>query len=96
MTQGVPAGFEEVPEGLGFTDVLRPVYRRGGEHPAMGMYVRAEHTNLLSICHGGVLMTLADIGASWAINSRRTEFSPAPTLNLSFDFISAARKGDWL
>ena len=36
------------------------------------------------------------MGATWAINSRRGEIMPAPTLNLGFDFINAAREGDWL
>lgn len=96
MTVDVPAGFEELPEGLGFTDVLRPVYRKEGDMPTMGMRVQASHTNLLGICHGGVLMTLGDIAASWGINHKRGTFGGAPTLNLSFDFVSAAREGDWL
>jgi uncharacterized protein (TIGR00369 family) len=96
MANQPPPGFVELPEGLGFTDVLRPVYRRDGDIPAIGMFVRPEHTNLLDICHGGVLMTLADVGAAWAINSRRGEVKAAPTLNLGFDFVSAAKRGDWL
>ncbi len=59
MSIDVPAGFEELPEGLGFTDILAPVYRRAGDTPAIGMFVQARHANLLNICHGGVLMTLA-------------------------------------
>ena len=96
MTRTVPAGFQMLDEGLGFTDILRPLYRRGGDTPALGMFVQPHHTNLLDICHGGVLMTLADVGASWAINNERGEVKVAPTLNLSFDFIAAAREGDWI
>jgi len=96
MTKEVPTGFEELPEGLGFTDVLRPLYRRAGDIPAVGMFVQSQHANLINICHGGVLMTLADIGAAWAINAQRGEVKAAPTLNLTFDFINAAREGDWL
>ncbi len=96
MTKQPPPGFEELPEGLGFTDVLRPVYRRAGDIPAIGRFVGPQHTNLINICHGGVLMTLADVGAAWAINARRGEVKAAPTLSLGFDFVSAAREGDWL
>lgn len=96
MTRAVPQGFEELPEGLGFTDVLRPVYRRGGEPAATGMFVQAPHTNMLGICHGGVLMTLADIAAAWGIKHQLQSFSGTPTLNLSFDFIAAARQDDWI
>jgi uncharacterized protein (TIGR00369 family) len=92
-----PEGFEVLPEGLGFSDVLRPLYRRVTEQGLeMGMYVQPRHTNLLNICHGGVLMTLADLSAAAAVNHARKELAGAPTINLSFDFISAAREGDWL
>ena len=92
-----PEGFEEITASIGFTDVLKPFYRsvRDGE-VSMGMWVQPHHTNLIGICHGGVLMTLADVGASWALNSLRERISGAPTMNLSFDFISAAKAGDWL
>jgi uncharacterized protein (TIGR00369 family) len=92
-----PEGFAELPEGLGFTDVLRPIYRSEREnHVAMGMWVQDKHTNMIGICHGGVLMTLSDVAASWGLNQRREKLTGAPTLNLSFDFISAAKEGDWL
>ena len=96
MEREAPDGFVELPEGLGFTDVLRPLYRREGDPPAIGMFVQEQHVNLINICHGGVIMTLADVAAAWGVNSARGEVAPAPTLNLGFDFISAAREGDWL
>lgn len=92
-----PEGFAELPEGLGFTDVLRPIYRSERDnHVAMGMRVQAKHTNMIGICHGGVLMTLSDVAASWGLNQLRQKISGAPTLNLTFDFISAAKEGDWI
>lgn len=92
-----PQGFEEIPPGLKFADVLRPLYRRvSGEQASIGMWVQAQHTNMIGICHGGVLMTLSDIGASWGLNQARDEVKGAPTINLGFDFISAAREGDWI
>ena len=96
MDQQVPEGFEVLPEGLGFTDVLAPVYARAGELPALGMYVQERHTNLIGICHGGVLMTLGDIAAARAINLARGVLGGSPTLNLSFDFINAVREGAWI
>ena len=96
MEREVPEGFVELPEGLGFTDVLRPLYRREGDPPTIGMFVQEQHVNLINICHGGVIMTLADVAAAWGVNSARGEVAPAPTLNLGFDFIGAAREGDWL
>ena len=96
-TRPVPADFKPLPEGLGFTDVLRPVYRREqNDQVSLGMYVQLSHCNMIGICHGGALMTLADIGAASAINFAREKIGAAPTLNLSFDFINAAREGDWI
>jgi len=74
MNPDAPPGFEKLREGFGFADVLQPLYRRAGDTPAMGMYVRERHINTLGICHGGVLMTLADIVASlsvWRARGRR-------------------------
>ncbi len=95
----VPEGFEELPEGLGFTDVLRPVYRRidpDKKELRLGMYVQAQHGNMIGICHGGVLMTLADIAAAQSVHFARDELAGSPTISLNFDFVSAAREGDWI
>ncbi len=96
MDREVPEGFHKLEGKLGFIDQLAPVYRREGNPPTIGMTVLDKHTNLLNICHGGVLMTLGDMAAAWAVNTERGEPLPAPTLNLGFDFMSAAREGDWL
>ena len=92
-----PEGFVELPEGLGFTDVLRPVFRSETETGVcLGMFVQAQHGNMIGICHGGVLMTLADIAAAQSVNFARGKSVGVPTISLSFDFVSAAREGDWI
>lgn len=94
---GVPEGFEPLEIGLGFTDNLKPLFRRvRGREINFGLFVQPRHGNTMGICHGGALMTLADIAAaSWA-NMARGVIAGAPTVNLSMDFISAARQGDWI
>lgn len=97
MQQAVPEGFIPLPQGLGFTDILQPLYRR--EHNgalAIGMFVQESHLNILQICHGGVLMTLADVAAASAVNHARGKLAGSPTISLGFDFISAAKLGEWL
>jgi len=95
--EAVPEGFQALPEGLGFTDVLRPVYRREeGERMCLGMFVQPQLCNMIGICHGGALMTFADVAAASSINFTRQVLAGTPTLNLGFDFINAAREGDWL
>lgn len=95
--EAVPEGFELLPTGLGFTDTLQPCYRKlEGERLRFGLLVQQQHSNSMGICHGGVLMTLADIAAASSANLARGVRAGSPTVNLSIDFISAARMGQWL
>ena len=94
---GIPPGFEQLPGGLGFMDSLQPIYRQVEEDGVrFGLRVESRHSNSLGICHGGVLMTLADITAASGVNMARGKLSGSPTVNLAMDFISAARQGEWL
>jgi acyl-coenzyme A thioesterase PaaI-like protein len=77
----IPDDFTLVPAGVGFADVLAPLFIK---------------LNGINICHGGVSMILADICCAWNIRRRLDEGIAPPTLNLSFDFLSAAKQGDWL
>ncbi len=101
MTQqakdGVPAGFRPVPQGLGFSDSVQPSFLRiEGDEVSFGFIAGTPHGNSLGIVHGGVIMTLADLAASCAINHARGVHSGSPTINLSVDFISAARLEQWV
>lgn len=94
---GVPPGFEQLPCGLGFTDTLQPSYRRiSAEGVSFGLQVGKQHCNIMGICHGGVLTTLADIAAATGVNHAAGRVAGSPTINLALDFISAGREGDWL
>ncbi len=93
----VPEGFERVPEGFGYTDSLQPVYRRvDGTDVSFGLVIQARHGNSMGICHGGVLMTLADMTATSGCNVARGDLVGNPTLSLNVDFVSAARQGQWI
>ena len=93
----VPDGFKPLPEGLGFTDNLKPCYRRlQAEELSFGLLVAQQHSNSMGICHGGALMTLADITAASGVNLARGKKSGSPTVNLALDFISSARQGEWI
>ena len=95
--EAVPDGFVRLPEGLGFTDTLQPSYRRvEGDAVCFGLVVEPQHSNSLGICHGGALMTLADITAASGVNLARGKKSGSPTVNLALDFISSARLGEWI
>jgi uncharacterized protein (TIGR00369 family) len=93
----VPEGFEQLDEGLGYSDSLQPFYRRlDGDDVSFGLVVLEQHANLMGICHGGCLMTLADIAAATSINVRLPKPAGLPTINLGFDFVSPGRFGHWL
>jgi uncharacterized protein (TIGR00369 family) len=95
--EAVPEGFEQLPVGLGYTDTLQPTYRRvEGEEVSFGLVVQQQHANSLGICHGGVLMTLADITAASGVNTAAGRRAGSPTINLSLDFISSAEVGCWI
>lgn len=97
IAQPVPEGFLPMPSGLGFTDNLQPSYRRiQGDSVSFGLVVQQHHGNLMGICHGGVLMTLADIAAANGVNVARGVLAGSPTINLAVDFIAAARIGQWI
>ena len=86
-----------VPVGLGFADNLQPFYRRiAAAAVSFGLRVDQQHGNSMGICHGAVLMALADIAAASGVNIARGELAGAPTINLSLDFVSAAHMGEWL
>ncbi|NND68850.1 MAG: PaaI family thioesterase [Halioglobus sp.] len=95
--EGVPEGFEELPAGLGFTDCLKPCYRYATDTEIrFGLVVLQQHANMLGIAHGGVLMTLADIVCGNCVNMARGVPAGSPTINLSMDYVSAARQGQWI
>lgn len=97
IIETVPARFERLPTGLGYTDSLQPSYRRiEGESASFGLLVQAQHSNTMGICHGGVLMTLADITAATGANLARGVTSGSPTVHLSIDYIASARLGQWV
>lgn len=95
--ESVPESFERLPEGFGFNDAIQPVFRRvSDETAAFGIVVEAHHGNSMGICHGGVLMVLADMTAASGVNLARGQLVGSPTINLSIDFIEAARLGQWI
>ena len=97
QTDTIPPGFKAVPEGLGFSDTIQPSYLRvEGEAVSFGFLAGPQHGNSMGIVHGGVLMTLADLAAACGINNARGVRAGAPTINMTVDFISAAKLGQWV
>jgi len=95
--ESVPAGFEQLPLGLGFIDNLQPIYRCiEGKAARFGIIVTRRHCNSMGICHGGMLMTLADMAAATGANLAHGVVAGSPTVHLNIDFIAPARPGEWI
>ena len=100
QTSAVPAGFVEIPLGEGehFLTLTGPLYgKREGRKLVMGFRVEKRHCNIGGICHGGMLMTFADMQLS--LGSRfdsEEEFGFMPTVNMTADFLAPAPLGAWV
>lgn len=92
-----PAGFEPLHRGGPYMAALGQLYcrQRSGEI-TIAMRIEAKHTNMRGIAHGGMLASLADsalgIGLTLYCEGRHSFV----TVNLTTDFVDAARPGDWV
>ncbi len=91
----VPADYQRLDAPPGF------VRQIGGFHvhpqrPVLGLRITPGHLNSIGVAHGGLLATLAD--TAFGVLLKRMLSLPAspPTVNLSLDYLSPAREGDWV
>jgi uncharacterized protein (TIGR00369 family) len=92
-----PEGFEPFSFTGPFNQVLGNIYHKEiNGQTACGFYVSQQQTNSLGICHGGALMTFADIALACAIANKMNKYAGLPTINLNVDFLAAAEQGMWL
>jgi uncharacterized protein (TIGR00369 family) len=92
-----PAGFERLQRGGPYMANLGELYcRRQDGEIVIAMRIETRHTNMRGIAHGGMLASLADsalgLGLSMFCEGRHSFV----TVNLSTDFVDAARPGDWV
>lgn len=93
----IPEGFQLSRDDGSFNNVMSPLYMKLVDgHPVMGLIVQKQHCNYSNIAHGGFLMTLMDYALSSALCSRLGKYTTTPTINMSMDFIGAAKLGDWI
>ncbi len=99
LDHALPAGFVPLPFGPrgSFVDVNGPLYgKREGEVLVIGFRVEPRHCNPANICHGGMLMAVADmlLGAGSNFNARLERF--LPTVSMTSDFMAPAPLGAWV
>jgi uncharacterized protein (TIGR00369 family) len=78
---------------IGFGELVGPIWRNGDAR--FGFLVDAKHLNFNDVVHGGMLTTLAD-QAMGMTAFRATGNKPHATIELSIQFVSAVRLGEFV
>lgn len=98
-TDTLPAGFAPYPNsGESYFQTLGKLYARPQEGGllVLGLHLQQRHCNRLGIPHGGMLATLADGALGINLHLARQPGPTMVTVNLSLDYLVAAKVGDWL
>ena len=98
MAQDIPAGYRKVdlPTNA-FMNANGPVYvRMDGESLVLGLRIEDRHCNSNAMCHGGMLLTLADLILTIGVNVQAKLSRFLPTVSVTCDFLGAAAKGTWV
>ncbi len=94
----IPAGMKPLDLPVGFMGVNGPLWGRLDDDglPLMGFVVEPRHTNPASICHGGMLMTFADMLLGFTVSLAVGGKKFLPTIQLGGDFVGPAPLGAWV
>lgn len=92
----VPDGFVINLWQRGFGRTVGPFYSRrdADDNETMAFRVEEHHANGMNNCHGGMLMSFADMAWGRVISNKR-EIGWV-TVRLTTDFLSGAQMGDWV
>lgn len=98
MTDTIPKGFLPCRDDNSFNDVVSTMYQKVADDgmPVFGLKVEKKHCNFVGFCHGGAIMTFLDIALSSMVCSKFGQYTSTPTINLSFDFMSIIKEGDFI
>ncbi len=98
MNEEIPEGFRRISLSPNpFIERNGPLYGKlEGEHFVVGLRVLERHCSPAGVCHGGMVMTFADMTLIMGSNVQASLNRYLTTVNLSTDFIRAAPLGAWL
>ncbi|MFO1238471.1 MAG: PaaI family thioesterase [Alphaproteobacteria bacterium] len=92
----IPEGYRQMNWTQGFGRQIGPLYERnepGGGY-TRGFLVSEHHTNGMRNCHGGMLMSFADMAFGHAITQKAHRYWV--TVRLLTDFLSSASVGEFV
>jgi len=92
-----PDGFIDIELSDGFAAHIGPLYWKLDKNSCeIGFRVMEHHLNPGKTCHGGMMMTVADMAVGFAATWDQQLKCFAPSINNNYDFISPGFLGDWL
>jgi acyl-coenzyme A thioesterase PaaI-like protein len=95
QTAVIPAGYQVLNWTRGFGRQIGPLYEKHEPgRTTLAFRVEEHHTNGMANCHGGMLMSFADMAWGRIISVARSHYWV--TVRLTCDFLSAAKLGDWV
>ena len=94
----IPDGFAPLEFGGPYFRALGPMHgrRQADGGLVVGLRIAEGHLNIQGFAHGGMLTTLADGALGLNIAIARGQRGGQVTVSLTADFLSSARRGDWL
>ena len=98
IPQDIPDGFKPLPIEAEFVARNGPFYGRLDEAgaPVMGFRVEQRHTNPAGICHGGMMMTFADMLLAFTVAVAMQGLTFTPTVSLNGDYVGPSPLGSWV
>ena len=96
QSAAIPDGYAQLNWTRGFGRQIGPLYERtdGPGEATLGFRVEEHHTNGLGNCHGGMLMSFADMAWGRLISLKKS-YSWV-TVRLMTDFLSGAQLGEFV
>lgn len=95
QTGDIPPGYSLLNWTRGFGRQIGPLYEKYENNGCtLAFRVEEHHTNGMANCHGGMLMSFADMAWGRVISVEKSHFWV--TVRLTCDFLSAAKLGDWV
>ena len=93
-----PEGFEPLNRTSPYLALVGPLFQRARADRTLqvGMRIEERHANHAGFAHIGILCLLADIAMGYAAALSTEPPTPVGTVNLSLDFVSTAKVGDWI
>jgi uncharacterized protein (TIGR00369 family) len=92
-----PEGFVRCRRRSPLTDPWEPIFERPGKDGiARGLWLREAHCNARGFAHGGLISALADNTMGHSCVAALGGGVGLVTVNLSVDFLGAAKPGAWL